>query len=77
MKGRLIDCQDICELVILTATGRQLVMSRGKTDSIRQKKKLFYLDGIISDLSQIRRGENPYQNDSVPTKCDRIAFHLI
>ena len=29
-KARLIDYQHLCELVIITATGRQLVMSRGR-----------------------------------------------
>ena len=30
VKGKLSDYQDICELVIFTVTGRQLIMSRGR-----------------------------------------------
>jgi len=39
-KGRLIDYQDKCELVILTCTGQQLIMSRGSDafDPAREKR---------------------------------------
>lgn len=38
-KGRLQDFQDICELVIVTCTGRQLIMSRGKDEFDPAKEK--------------------------------------
>ena len=38
-KGRLQDYQDICELVILSCTGRQLIMSRGRDAFYPAKEK--------------------------------------
>ena len=41
-KGRLLDYQDKCELVILTCTGQQLIMPRGrdKFDPAKEKRVL-------------------------------------
>ena len=41
-KGKLIEFQDICELVFLTCTGRQLIMSRGRDgfDPAKEKQVL-------------------------------------
>lgn len=38
-KGRLLDYQDKCELVILTCTGQQLIMSRGRDEYDPAKEK--------------------------------------
>ena len=40
--GKLQDCQNICELVFLTCTGRQLIMSRGRDrfDPTKEKQVL-------------------------------------
>jgi len=39
LKGRLLDYQDRCELVIITCTGKQLLMSRGSDEFDPAKEK--------------------------------------